>query len=306
MPVFLLIVHASCNEEELPEVNSTNTSEKIVVETLSDNPIFNDGLSVDEKGNIYASNNGANGQLTGNTIFKVDKDGIVTPFVTGLPTWPLSNNFGPDKHLYVSIWNPSLIGKVTPEGQYSVFASGITGPAGIDVGLDNSVYVSSYSASVVWKIDKEGNKSIFASGGSIQNPSALAIDDATGNLYVGNWHDGRINRINPEGLVDTFAKLPTPNSTGAASLLVLKDKLYATAYAANQIFEISLLSAKVNVLAGTGESGNLDGSAQEAQFTSPTGLAASISGDTLFVSQDPNVAVSGGGNGRLRMVIFSK
>lgn len=38
---------------------------------------------------------------------------------------------------------------------------------------------------------------------------------------------------------------------------------------------------------------------------SPTGLAASPDGGTLYVSQDANAAVAGGGQGALRQILLA-
>jgi len=53
-------------------------------------------------------------------------------------------------------------------------------------------------------------------------------------------------------------------------------------------------------MAGTGSTGNADGSALNATFDTPTGLGLNASGDTLYISE-----TSPTGGGRLRQIKFS-
>jgi DNA-binding beta-propeller fold protein YncE len=79
--------------------------------------------------------------------------------------------------------------------------------------------------------------------------------DPGGNLYVANMANHRIRKITPEG---------------AASLTV-------------------------TTLAGSGEPGNADGPAGEAQFRVPEGVA---------VDPDGNVVVADTGNHRIRKIVL--
>ncbi|MCB0298563.1 MAG: T9SS type A sorting domain-containing protein, partial [Calditrichaeota bacterium] len=60
--------------------------------------------------------------------------------------------------------------------------------------------------------------------------------------------------------------------------------VYATAYQGNRIYRIKSDGTEQVVFAGTGNAGTTDGDLLSASFNAPNGIAASATGDTLFVS----------------------
>ena len=59
--------------------------------------------------------------------------------------------------------------------------------------------------------------------------------------------------------------------------------LYVASHGSHRIYKLTL-EGDLTVLAGTGVRGNNDGSASDATFSRPNGLALSITEDTLFVN----------------------
>jgi serine/threonine-protein kinase len=134
-------------------------------------------------------------------------------------------------------------------------------------------------------------------------PTALAAD-AAGNLYVFDWFNYRIRRISPDGMVSTLAGTGEPGfadgpaaeaqfqglaltlAMGPTGNLVVPD-------GGNHRIRLITPDGVVSTLAGTGEPGHRDGSADQAQFDNPTGVAMDTAG---------NVYVADAGNHRIRVI----
>ena len=120
-------------------------------------------------------------------------------------------------------------------------------------------------------------------GVTYERPTGLAQDEE-GNLYAADTGAGAIRLITPEGKATTFAEgLDEP--TG---LCWYAGSLYVAETGANRILKIT--GGAVEVLAGSGEEGFLDGAAMEACFSSPMGVAVDGQG-RVFVADTVNSAV---------------
>lgn len=114
-------------------------------------------------------------------------------------------------------------------------------------------------------------------------PTGLAAGD-DGCLYVSDTHEDVIRKITPNGEVATFARgLSEPMG------LCWKDgALYVADTGSNRILKIK--DGEVSVAAGSGEDGFLDGSADEAAFSVPQGVAVD-DGGVIYVADTGNSAV---------------
>ncbi|SNQ46482.1 Putative serine/threonine protein kinase (fragment) [Frankia canadensis] len=133
--------------------------------------------------------------------------------------------------------------RVDPRGIISTIAGGGTavgsggdgGPAlrasltagGLDVDAAGNLYLSSLG---VRRIDRTGMLTTLidttsdtrprplgdggpASGGAVRSASAVAVDHA-GTIYIADWQDNRIRRIDPRGIVTTVAGNGTKGLSG--------------------------------------------------------------------------------------------
>ncbi|MDC6367545.1 MULTISPECIES: hypothetical protein [Flavobacteriaceae] len=103
-------------------------------------------------------------------------------------------------------WNGDKVYKISPQGEVSVFASGLEGPIDILKGKDGSFYVSEWNAPQVSKIDQQGNLSKFADTKPGAGPMTM---DEQGNIYVThnvNDASGYISKITPKGKVSIHAE----------------------------------------------------------------------------------------------------
>lgn len=123
-------------------------------------------------------------------------------------------------------------------------------------------------------------------GVAFSHPTGLATDEE-GNLYVADTLENAVRKITPEGDLTTFASdLSEPMG------LCWKDgALYVAETGANRIVRIQ--DGETVLVAGCGTDGRQDGTAAEASFSMPQGVA---------VGDDGVVYVSDTGNSAVRMV----
>jgi sugar lactone lactonase YvrE len=137
---------------------------------------------------------------------------------------------------------------------------------------------------------------------SFYNPTGLAID-AAGNLYLADSYNNVIRKISTTQVVSTLAGAGSAgfnNGIGNAASFFLptgvaldaSGNVYVADAGNNVIRQISPAGV-VTTLAGTGASGNTDGSSTTATFNSPQGLAVDPRG---------NVYVADNGNNSIRKI----
>jgi sugar lactone lactonase YvrE len=143
--------------------------------------------AVDAEGNVYATVSGSRGQAVPVSIFQIQRDFQIRPFVrdvmnvTGLA-------FGPDGYLYASSRAEGTVYRISPDGATSTYAEGMGIATGIAFDRDGNLYVGDRSGTI-FKISR-GN--IDGTSGEIfvyatLEPSIaayhLAFNDA-GTLFV--------------------------------------------------------------------------------------------------------------------------
>jgi len=253
------------------------------VESLPLSPGQNiDGLFVDSTGTLFGA-----GTFSGSAVFEIGSGGEVSTFASGFDG-PILMTKSVDGNYYVTNFNGNTVSRVTAAGEVSSFASVKAGPSGIVSDKDGNLYISHYgtgngTGNSITKVTPDGMVSDFAVGGTISVPVAIAIDDE-GTIYTGNLIDGRITRITPEGEQSLFSQVATAPPFAIGHLIWVKDRLYGAHIGEHRIYEFDS-EGNATVLAGTGEMGQADGPASTATFSSPNGIAASLSGDTLYVAQ---------------------
>ncbi|WP_158945208.1 gluconolaconase [Granulicella sp. S190] len=143
--------------------------------------------AVDADGNVYATVSGSRGQAVPVSIFQIQRDFQIRPFVremmnaTGLA-------FGPDGHLYASSRAEGTVYRISPDGASSTYAEGMGIATGIAFDRDGNLFVGDRSGTI-FKISR--GSSTGASGEifvyATLEPSIaayhLAFNDA-GTLFV--------------------------------------------------------------------------------------------------------------------------
>jgi sugar lactone lactonase YvrE len=198
-----------------------------------------------------------------------------------------------------------------PDAQFKV-------PATVTVDDAGNVYVADTNNHRVRLISPEGEVTTLAgsleagyAAGYVDGPAAeakfngprsVAVDGA-GNVYVADTGNHCIRVITPDGQVSTLAGAKEPgyaDGQGAEARFSFpagigvdaEGNLYVADTANHRIRKIAP-DGTVTTLAGSGEPGNADGAAGEAQFRVPEGVA---------VDADGNLIVADTGNHRIRKI----
>jgi sugar lactone lactonase YvrE len=217
----------------------------------------------------------------------------------------------------IAEWNRSVIRVISPAGQVSAIAGvrGMPGyvdgtggtaqfnfPSGVAVDTSGYLYVADNASHLIRKISPAGVVSTFAgtvgvagsangtgTGAQFNNPSGVAVD-TSGHVYVADYSNQLIRKINPAGVVSTLAGSGvsgSANGTGTGAqfnnpsgvALDTNGNLYVADKSNHQIRKITSAGV-VSTLAGVGtaNSGTADGTGASARFNSPTGVAVDKSG----------------------------
>ena len=221
------------------------------------------GLAIAANGTIYVADAG------GNAVYRVNPTtGAADVFavIPGLPSpqpnparggrnemdpVPTGVAVGADGNVYVGLLSgapfpegAAKVVRITPTGQVSDFATGLTAVTGVAVGPDRNVYVSEifrfnpaaaaaggnpFGPGRVLRILPNGTTQVVAD--NLNTPNGLAFD-RTGNLFLVTGSvtpDGQVLRCaNVAGAIALpstggapLASLPLPAAAGAASVLIL-------------------------------------------------------------------------------------
>lgn len=261
------------------------------VTTLVSDPStrFRDDLIFDQAGNLYCAD------YPGNSVYKRTPDGTVTTFATGFNT-PNGLAFDSQDNLFVADNVGNRIYKINPSGQF-IDTFTITGPSGL-IKMPNSdtLLFTDYPGNSIKKLAPDGVIVPLYNGSPIDGAVGLAWSPDQ-RLYVANFSNSKVFEVVFGAVVtlDSVATLPAPaqGNSWLGFIEYANGFIWATAYSAHKIYKINPASGEVTLVAGT-TLGSTDGDAGTAQFNRPNGIVASVTGDTLYVSDY--------GTGNLRMM----
>lgn len=268
------------------------------VETLTAAFNASGGVALAPDGSLYVADFGnhlQNGPFGDNIVYKIGMDGSVTEFVRG-QTGASGNAVDAEGNLYQSNIGSGIVNKISPEGVITRFSTGHQSPVGIAIAPDGQVYVANCGGAAIRRLNSNGGSTVFASSPLLRCPNGLtAAPDGT--LYTCNFSNGNILKITQDGTVSVLATLPAANN---GHLTYANDRLYVVDRGGHRVYEVSL-EGSVKLLAGTGVRGKADGPALESSWSIPNGIAASVTGDTLFINDA--IPVTGNPLGVLNPVV---
>ncbi len=246
-------------------------------------------LAADESDNLYMAD------LSNHRIRRIDAEGVITT-IAGTGESGFSGDGGP-----------------ATEAQ-------VASPNGLAADGSGNLYVADSGNHRIRRIDPEGVITTIAGTGErgfggdagpataaqFNSPRQLTLD-GSGNLYVADYTNRRIRRIDSEGIITTIAGTGERGFSGdggpateaqfsSADGLAVdgSGNLYAADGGNNRIRRIDS-EGVITTIAGTGGRGygGDSGPATEAQFSFPRGLAVDGSG---------NLYVADGSNNRIRRI----
>ncbi|HWF67820.1 MAG TPA: hypothetical protein VN670_10965 [Acidobacteriaceae bacterium] len=135
----------------------------------------------DAEGNIYVAFSGARGQATPVSVFQIDPEYQVRPFVSGILN-ATGLALDAEGNLYVSSRHEGTVYRVTPAGAKSVFAEGMGIATGLAFDRDGFLYVGDRSGTI-FKIAPDRQVFVFATLEPSVSAYHLAFND-TGTLMV--------------------------------------------------------------------------------------------------------------------------
>jgi len=160
--------------------------------------------AVDEQGNVFVTFSGSRGQKTPVSVYKMDLNNNVTPFLSDLMN-ATALAFDREGFLYISSRYDGVVYQASPSGSMSVYVEGMGVATGIAFDAEENLYVGDRSGTV-FKISRDRQIYVFAT----LEPSIAAYHLAfgpDGSLYVTGPTTSSfdaIYRILPSGTSETF------------------------------------------------------------------------------------------------------
>lgn len=247
------------------------------------------GTAVDRAGNIYVADR------DNNRIRKISPAGVVTTIAGGGST-----RFDSYRNSIGTYLDGTGI------------AARFDNPTDLAVDSVGNIFVADYGNNRIRKISPEGVVTTLAGSGlagyidgtdtsaRFNGPSGIALDPI-GNIYVADKINNRIRKINPSGVVTTFAgsggigflnagfadgvgnvarfNQPTGLSVDVAGIVYVAD------LGNNRIRKINL-AGMVSTLAGSGTYDYVDGIGTNARFSFPSNIAVDSAGNVYVADQE--------------------
>ena len=289
---------------------------------------------VDSAGNVFIAD------TANNVIRKVDKTGVITTWAeTGVadysgdsgpatnaminaPTGLALDNAG---NLLVADAGNQRVRLIGPTGVISTLAgngaatnASLSDPTGVAVDMAGNVYIADFGNSRIRQVATNGDIATVAGNGnyytsgdegsatnaSLNSPLRVAVD-GLGNLFIGDEYEGRIRKVDTNGIITTLVNgLNHP----AGMAVDAAENLYIADAANNRIAEVALLGAPdldLNPVttnnAGSYEvvvsdaNGSVTSSVVNLTVEVPANIATPPAGEQIVVGNEAGFAVSAGG-----------
>ncbi len=248
------------------------------------------GVAADAAGNVFISEHDSH------RVRKVDANGVITTVVN-----QQGNN-------------------AAPADGSSAINAGLQQPTGIALDASNNLYIADALGHQVYVVDAGGVLHFLAGNGTAcPSPQSACGDNGPatnamlntplrvafapdGSLYVADFNDNRIRRIDAGGTITTVAGTGAPGSGGdggpAASAAFNQPSgvafdaagnLFIADFGNNRVRRVDT-AGTVTTVAGTGVAGSLGdgGNGATAQLNAPTDLVFMADGSLLIVDQNNN------------------
>ncbi|HWQ35479.1 MAG TPA: Ig-like domain-containing protein [Blastocatellia bacterium] len=217
-------------------------------------------------------------------------------------------------NIYIADTENFRIRKVTPDGRISSIGGTVSGSLDVAVDGAGNLYVPDDLNSQVLKIAPDGTHSFFAGNGTagfsgdggrateaqLDTPSGVAVDRA-GNVYIADRYNSRVRKVDPNGIITTFAGNGTfgqGGDGGPATAAQLYEPVGLAVDGAGNVYisdyfdkvrKVSAATGIITTAAGTGRYGfsGDGGPAAQAQLNSPFRVTVDAAGN-LYIADTYN------------------
>jgi sugar lactone lactonase YvrE len=283
------------------------------------------GVAVDSLGNVYIAD------VNNNRVRKVNTTGIITTMAgTGTAGYsgdgrdaaqaelnaPYGLAVDASDNLYIADYGNKAIRKVVLSGMtgtITTIATGLVHPTGVAVSASGTVYVADpgsnsvllIASGVTTTVAGTGTAGFSGDGGDatlaqLNSPFGVAVD-ASGNLYIADYGNSVIRKVDGARTISTIAGIGTAGYSGdsaAANTAELNGPFGVAVDAAGNLFIADFYNnlirkvdtaGYITTVAGNGPAGFTGdgGVATSAKLRRPTGVAVDASG-SLFIADYGN------------------
>lgn len=284
------------------------------------------GLATDSAGNVYVAESGSHviskitpsgvvSTLAGAIGSSGSADGFGSEARFNNPRGLATDSLG---NVYVADTSNSTIRKITPAGLVSTLAgaAGVPGsadgtatqarfyvPSGVCVDGLGNVYVAEISNHTIRKVTPDGTVSTVAgsagSPGSADGvggearfwyPQSVAID-YRGNLYVGDYRNASIRKIDPAGRVSTSAGAPdvAGSTDGVGEQAGFSQPIGAATDSQGNIYVADFANGIVRRMTRSADVSTLmDSAGSRLKFAGPSGVAIDALGNVYVAVANQN------------------
>lgn len=160
--------------------------------------------AIDSKGNIFATLSGSRGQKTQVSVYRIDLNYNIRPFLTDIMN-ATGLAFDGDGMLYVSSRHDGIVYQVTPAGAMSLFAEGMGVATGIAFDPEGNLYVGDRSGTI-FKIAPNRQIYVFATLETSIAAYHLAFGPDCALYVTGPTTSSfdSVYRVSPAGVVEVF------------------------------------------------------------------------------------------------------
>jgi DNA-binding beta-propeller fold protein YncE len=235
------------------------------------------GVSVDAVGDVYVAD-------FGDIVWKITPDGQRRVFAEG-QYGASGNALDHQGNLYQSSYYGNFITKIDRTGHASVLTrTGLNGPVGIAIDQDSGeLFVANCSGNTVSRVASDGTTSVFAQDPRLKCPNGITFD-RTGTLYVVNFRDDAMLKIDHSGHVEPFA---TVSAKGLGHVCFHNDRFFVTAFESHEIYEVTLAGTAKRII-GNGTRGLVNGAGSHIRLSFPNGIACDPWAPRLYINEYDN------------------
>ncbi|MCB0467768.1 MAG: T9SS type A sorting domain-containing protein [Aequorivita sp.] len=238
----------------------------------------NDAISIDGGGNIYA----AYYHATEGKVFKYDASWNVSTFFES-PNSCLGLATNAMEQVYNCDGNGNTIRMFQPDGTLFATFPAVGFPADIvNVPGSEDMIFSTYSGNTINRLEPDGTITTISNDPLLDGPVGIAQDEV-GGLYVGNYNNRKIYKVNNDGTLEYIATVGSMGNLGY--IAYAQGMLWGTVLQEHKIYMIDPNNTDDVTLFAGSSNGTMDGDISVATFSGPNGITFNETGDTMYITE---------------------